>query len=586
MSVDSVKLNISSATIRNWERLHTDPTGKLTARANKRKSVKRIIPVEYLANPINLTAVREILSLIDSHDWAIEQVIYSLCYNLLKKAGLSEENHVKQILTEFQAEQIVPELADFALPPDEYDIVGLIYQSLLPEGIKNAVGSYYTPQKIASGMTQGFLFSHHEKYLDPCCGSGAFLLSLNGCDPSQIYGVDRDPIAVFIAKTNLLIKYADKKFIPQVFCCDFLQTPSLFDNLPKCEDFMFDYIATNPPWGAASNRACAQDEITSNETFSLFFVKAFRQLKKGGIIRFLFPESVLNVKAHRDLRFFLSTKGALESITSYHSSFTGVTARYVDIAMKNQTAGDFFSYYVNGDVRQVQLADFYETENMVFHLMEPIDLEILRLVKAKGVYDLRDSVWALGIVTGDNKKKLFSEPLPGREAIYTGKEIQPYLLRPAKHYLCYDRSQLQQAAKDEIYRASEKLVYKFISKKLVFAYDNTGSLFLNSANILIPNIPHMSMKTVMAFLNSELYQYLYLKMFGETKILKGNLEQLPFPSISEETNALFCALVNLILSGKGEESGECLQSHIYHIFGLTEKQIIRVRSVLGGKADS
>lgn len=40
----------------------------------------------------------------------------------------------------------------------------------------------------------------------------------------------------------------------------------------------------------------------------------------------------------------------------------------------------------------------------------------------------------------------------------------------------------------------------------MFAYDDTSSLFLNSANILIPNIPGMSTKTVLAFLNSSLYR--------------------------------------------------------------------------------
>ena len=96
------------------------------------------------------------------------------------------------------------------------------------------------------------------------------------------------------------------------------------------------------------------------------------------------------------------------------------------------------------------------------------------------------------------------------EKIYTGKEIKPYFLEQARHYIFYQRQALQQTAKEEYYRAKEKLVYKFISKKLVFAYDNTGSLFLNSANILIPSIPNMSIKTVMAFLNTPLYQFLYI----------------------------------------------------------------------------
>ena len=46
----------------------------------------------------------------------------------------------------------------------------------------------------------------------------------------------------------------------------------------------------------------------------------------------------------------------------------------------------------------------------------------------------------------------------------------------------------------------------------------------------------MSVKTVMAFLNSELYSYFYRKLFGEVKVLKGNLINLPFARIDSSLN--------------------------------------------------
>src|SRR5690606_28068426 len=136
------------------------------------------------------------------------------------------------------------------------------------------------------------------------------------------------------------------------------------------------------------------------------------------------------------------------------------------------------------------------------------DESIIEKVLERKRYDLSESIWALGIVTGNNKEKLHLEAGKNLEKIYTGKEITPYTLKPSKYYINYDRSQLQQVAKDEIYRAKPRLVYKFISKKLVFAVDESASLFLNSANILVPKVPNMSVKSVSAFLNSELYQYL------------------------------------------------------------------------------
>lgn len=42
--------------------------------------------------------------------------------------------------------------------------------------------------------------------------------------------------------------------------------------------------------------------------------------------------------------------------------------------------------------------------------------------------DLSRSEWALGIVTGNNKNKVFSDYKKGLEPVYTGKEVLPYKL--------------------------------------------------------------------------------------------------------------------------------------------------------------
>ena len=92
-------------------------------------------------------------------------------------------------------------------------------------------------------------------------------------------------------------------------------------------------------------------------------------------------------------------------------------------------------------------------------------------------------------------------------------------------------------------------MYKFVSSKLCFTYDNRQRLFLNSANILIPEVDGMSIKTVLAFLNSSLFNFLYAKRFNDIKILKGNLSALPFPKISRELDQRLTSLVDQALCG-------------------------------------
>ena len=579
---ETEKYCISDATIRNWRKLNTKSIGRLTTRANKRKSKKRVLPLEYISNKDNIAFVQNTLDYIDENNIAIMSAIFSLGISLLKKAGIYKKEHVTSVLREYANITVIAELEAFNLPTDEFDILGLIYQSYLQEGRKNIIGSYYTPQKIAYNMTKDFDLSNGEVFFDPCCGSGAFLLTVAASDPNQLYGVDNDRTAVLISKINMLLKYKDNEFIPQIYCLDFLMGYSVIQQHTVFEK-AFDYIATNPPWGAMDDYRGTY-AITSKETFSYFFMKAFEQLKKEGTIRFLFPEAILNVKVHKDIRKFMIERAGLVSITTYDDMFSGVTTKYVDIKCGKGANKNTFTVYAGDKKRTVEIKTVYETENLIFNLLSDDDLSILRIIKGKGEYSLENSIWALGVVTGDNKGKLSPECHDGMEKIYTGKEIQPYVLLPAKNYIFYDRANLQQVAKEEIYRAHEKLVYKFISNKLVFAYDSSASLFLNSANILIPDIPSMSVKTVMAFLNSSLFQFMYIRLFGEVKILKGNLSQLPFPKISAADNEMITSLVDEILAGNSAKQ-EDIENYIFSIYGLTDGQITYIRRVVNGKAD-
>lgn len=245
---EAIQYGISDATLRNWRKLNIKPTERLTARANKRKSIKRITPLEYISNKESIEFVQTLLDYIDENNTDIMSAIFSLGISLLKKAGIHKKQHVITTLNDYSYIPIVDNLVTVILPDDELDILGLIYQSFLQEGQKNVIGSYYTPQKTAHNMVKDFDFSNGELFLDPCCGSGAFLLSVAVCNPNQIFGIDNDRVAVLISKINLLIKYKTFNFSPQVYCFDFLM-----DNSTNQQSFLFekkfDYIATNPPWG-------------------------------------------------------------------------------------------------------------------------------------------------------------------------------------------------------------------------------------------------------------------------------------------------------------------------------------------------
>ena len=94
----------------------------------------------------------------------------------------------------------------------------------------------------------------------------------------------------------------------------------------------------------------------------------------------------------------------------------------------------------------------------------------------------------------------------------------------------------------------------------------------------------MSTKTVMAFLNSSLFQFMYIRLFGEVKILKGNLMELPFPELSDHENRRLSSLVDEVLNGDYSKQEE-IESYIFSIYCFTQEQIEYVRRRVNGKAD-
>lgn len=544
------------------------------ARANKQLSTKTIMPLEYFSNRDNVADIQRFVNFCKEQNYKVDEVIYSVGLELLKESGILEKPHVVAALKPLTP--LMPPTSMPPLPTDEHDLLGLLYQCFLLEGEKNRKGSYYTPFSVAKNMVQGLDFSKNQTFFDPCCGSGAFIMALDGASPNQIFACDNDPVAVMIAKMNLLLKFKDEVFEPQIVCCDYIK----FCFNTNCNDISYDYIISNPPWGAV-----VFDEngnyITTRESFSYFFEKAFSQLAPDGLIRFLLPESVLNVKTHKNFRKFLLENTDIQSITLYDGSFSGVQTKYIDVlSFRPQRSGveksssnvitvkDFSTpFHSARNGKSVSKHSFYLTKNLNFNLLSDSDLEKVQKILSKGKYTLKDSVWGLGIVTGDNKKHLKSKQGKGFEPIYTGKEIEAYTLKTPKYFIKYKRADYQQVAKDDVYRAEEKLVYKFISKNLVFAYDDSISLVLNSANILIPRIPGMSVKTVLAFLNSSTFRFLYKSLFGEIKILKGNLMELPFPEILPEIDKKLTKLVDEVLKGN-KEAMEVIDNEVAALFEI------------------
>ncbi|MFW6272623.1 MAG: N-6 DNA methylase [bacterium] len=573
-------MNISKATKKNWERLNVNNTDeKLQKRANKFNSKKIVVPKEYQGDKRN---AKRIISFVEEvkDKYEIKDLIYSFALSFLLHYDLIELSDNKiytnnefllQILNDFNGIQ-QNEIIRFDLREYDFDILGFIYQILLIEGEKSKNGVYYTPEKITSLMLQDIKLQKNEKLLDPACGTGSFLLNVQTSYPENLYGFDIDSNAVFISKINLISKHRNKRFSPNIRTLNFLELED--DELNKLPTF--DYIITNPPWG---NKVDIKNEelkkkILSREFFSYFLIQSSKIFNGKGQCIFLLPESFLKVNAHSQIRLFLLENFSIDEIHELGKQFTSVLSNVIIIKFSRSNNNEV-RIYNNHSNFKISKNVALNNEGYRLNLFNESDKKVIDKLDSKKMFDLSESKWGLGIVTGNNKLHIKNHKMTGMEKIYTGKEISKFKLKESNKYILYKRDLFQQVAKDSIYRADEKLVYKFISKKLQFAFDDQQRLFLNSANILIPKIPFMNVKTVLGFLNSDVFQFYYLKKFGQIKILKSQLKKLPFPVITEKENKEITELVNEIIHD--EKDDRKLNEYINNIFDLSTEEAELIR---------
>lgn len=524
---------ISDATKRNWDKLHATDKGKLTRRANKSQSQKLLIPEGY----VSAGSLRRYVETLLGSGYPLLDLIFTLCVVKIEQNKASQVNQ-KRFLEEYgHLQRLDIEVPRQIAKNRQDDWIGYIYQSLVAEGQRILNGLYYTKPAIVDTMVDGIELNDGEQVLDPCCGSGIILMRIENEYLEQLFGIDNDPIAVMIAKANLMSKFNDSEHYPQIYLFDFLK-----HEMSGMSGKTFDYIITNPPWGSDRKER-------GEEKSTCFFRHALPHLKEKGTMVFLLPTSLLKIKRHEAFREFVKRETCVEHLVLHQERFNGVFTDFIILKISQKADG--------------------KSHKMEFALPQLDEQEesILRRMDQQRNDDLSHSQWALGLITGNNAKWVKKRKGKDMEHIYIGKDIERYQLRKASHYIRFERAKFQQCAKDELYRAKEKLVYKFICNHLCFAYDDSQSLFLNSANILIPEVEGMSVKTVMAFLNSALFSFYYTRRFGDIKILKGNLCSLPFPKITAEQDQEISQMVDQVLIGKTKVA-DAIEAYINQIYDV------------------
>lgn len=495
------------------------------------------------------------------------------------------------------------------------DLLGRLYLSLRKHKERKQSGSYYTPEKIAKRLTD-MLFptgtcTEPLTILDPACGTGSILLSLpEGCELEQVYGYDIDPMAIAIVRVNMALRYGicDKGILTGHFMVrDFLKE--------GCSEEA-DLIIGNPPWGSeflpeeeAEYRkkflTAAQKQIESG---NLFVEQSLLQLKDGGRLCFVLPEALLHVKTHRAVRSLILERSLVKQAVYLGEVFEKVQCPSVILLLEKQESAAQKNTDNTGnrgtEVRtgNIGITDNAENTDNIGNTENKEKTGLVRLSPERFLLDVSDeefellqkldaadnlvrlrgqAAFALGIVTGNNEKYLYKTKKAGSEPILKGKDIERFFVKDASAYIAFAPENYQQVAPVELYRAPEKLLYRFVGARPVFAYDDQQTLTLNSCNIVIPAIEGLDMRYIMAVFNSSVIEFWHKRVNHSMKLLRAHIEEFPIPVADAEGKQGIIRMAEELrqnekkiqrFRGQQDEGYRRLDRMVAELFGLTEAE--------------
>lgn len=584
------QLGVSKATVQNWIRqgilspnqrnqiphkeirrfnknLSNGKLQRLKSRANKSSASRTFIPQEYIDVKLTRKETILLLNIIKELKEPGNHVLFAYFQHQIKEKRLNEDFHpyIFQEMAQWSNEISEPISAETynsicRLPlKQQFDGAGLLYQMLQKEGRKSIQGSYYTPSYIANDVMRRYS-GQWKSFLDPCCGSGAFLMAaaqVSG-NPLDVEGWDIDPLAVHIARLNLMLQFPEISFSPRIYVRDSLN----YKNTKR-----FDLIATNPPWGVHFTKE-KQNElrkrfegISSKESFSFFIALALNHLQKEGTASFILPEALLKVKTHHLMRKHLLDESQITYVKYLGKPFQNVQTEVVRMDIQKNKERKKTVVVREDSIYSVDTNSFYQNPSYVFSFnSSERDCRILDKVYSIKHVTLKQGVhWVLGVVTGNNKK--FTRTRKGKNwfPLISGKDIEPYEIQSHKKYINFNRQILQQSAPKHVYNQTPKIVYRFITDKPVFAIDRDGQITLNSANSFFLERDDISESLLIAYLNSALFRFILLKKFNSLKVLRSHLEELPIPFIPPKSEEEIISMVKKI-----EESAKKDREYLMH----------------------
>ena len=269
---------------------------------------------------------------------------------------------------------------------NEYSKKSKEYETSLLTTKKKSDGIYYTDIDLSLRIIEFLKIPTNASILDPCCGTGNFIISAKHLGYSNLYGSDIDKGAVDFCKNNSGISNIH-----------------IIDSLSNSGDLVLkkiglrekvDCVVGNPPYVPISK------DITINTSDYLFLrnvkdsgsnlfiaaiYRAFELVKDGGVISYIIPKNFLHVSSYSILRRFLLREKRIKSIIDLGAYFKNVRGEQIVLTITNEYLPnnniEFFSYRQGEFIANTLVPqNFYSDEILLFS--NAYDFEIYKKLKS------------------------------------------------------------------------------------------------------------------------------------------------------------------------------------------------------------
>jgi hypothetical protein len=334
-------------------------------------------------------------------------------------------------------------------------------ERLLDSPTQSQSGAFFTHPALAQRIVdrirkiRGSTFLT-DKFLDPACGAGIFLLArlqseLRSAQPTiraatlqTIHGVERDPVLVRVARSILTIgiieQWPDLRWDPNLLTHQIQHFDSLLTPISGPESWnsrfgrpSFDLIVGNPPFGIARGGGFLSEDQTvirknlpgylrgKLNAATAFLALSNELIDKEGLVTLILPNAWLGISSARLMRERLVDTGRLARIERFDQQLfpgLGVETDIVTIEPANRSEGVLIErYQTPTDVEP------YDTTQISFQDIKHLPEHVIPVATPNAALTLSLRLLAAGTRLGDPDSGV--KPQIALQAYAQGKGAPP-----------------------------------------------------------------------------------------------------------------------------------------------------------------